>query len=94
MLRYFIYKIIYQIKEKDLYKLFEDEIVEKFHLKSYKNFYLFLKENINDVKTLYYPPGITEQDAFSAVSELYKPFILNDIQVNEIKIKYEKKFQI
>ena len=54
-------------------------------------FYLFLKENINDVKTLYYPPGITEQDAFSAVSELYKPFILNDIQVNEIKIKYEKK---
>ena len=44
MLRYFIYKIIYQIKEKDLNKLFEDEIVEKFHLKSYKNFDLFLKE--------------------------------------------------
>ena len=54
-------------------------------------FYLFLKENINDIKTLYYPPGITEQDVYSAVSELYKPFFLNDIQKNEIKIKYEKK---
>jgi hypothetical protein len=54
-------------------------------------FYLFLKENINDVKALYYPPGITEQDVFCAVSELYKPFFLNDIQKNEIKIRYEKK---
>ena len=54
-------------------------------------FYLFLKENVNDVHKLYYPSGITEQNAFSLVSELYKPFFLNDIQKTEIRIKYEKK---
>ena len=32
-------------------------------------FYLFLKENINDVKKLYVPSGITDQNAFSLVSE-------------------------
>ena len=54
-------------------------------------FYLFLKENINEVDMLYYPLGITEQDASSLVAELYKPFFLNDIQKAEIKIKYQKK---
>ena len=54
-------------------------------------FYLFLKENLNDVKKLYYPSGIIDQNAFSLVSELYKPFFLNDIQKSEINIKYQKK---
>ena len=54
-------------------------------------FYLFLKENINEVEKLYFPPGIKDQDVYKAVSELYKPFFLNDIQKNEIRIKYEKK---
>ena len=54
-------------------------------------FYLFLKENITETKKLYYPLGITDQNAFSLVSELYKPFILNDIQKTEIRIKYERK---
>ena len=54
-------------------------------------FYLFLKENINDVKKLYIPSGITDQNAFSLVSELYKPFFLNDIQKAEIRAKYLKK---
>ena len=54
-------------------------------------FYLFLKDNINDVKKLYIPSGITDQNAFSLVSELYKPFFLNDIQKAEIRAKYLKK---
>ena len=36
-------------------------------------FYLFLKENINDVNKLYCPKDIMDQDSSSLISELYKP---------------------
>ena len=54
-------------------------------------FYLFLKENINDVNKLYCPKDIIDQDSSSLISELYKPFFLNDIQKSEIRVKYQKK---
>ena len=38
VLRYFIYKIIYNINKLDIDELFEENIVNKYHLKSYKNF--------------------------------------------------------
>lgn len=57
-------------------------------------FYLFLKENINDVNKLYCPKDIMDQDSSSLISELYKPFFLNDIQKSEIRVKYQKKYLI
>ena len=56
-----------------------------------KIFYLFLKENITDIKKLYCPMNITNQDSSILVQELYKSFFLNDIQKSEIRIKYQKK---
>ena len=55
-----------------------------FENNSDKIFYLFLKENITDIRKLYYPSDINDQDASTLVKELYKSFFLNDIQKSEI----------
>ena len=44
MVRYFIYKILYNMYAQDISKLFDDNIIEKFHLNSYNNFDLLKKE--------------------------------------------------
>ena len=53
-------------------------------------FYLFLKQNITNVDSLYYPMGKKNSNK-SLIIDLYKSFFLNDAQQNEIKIKYEQK---
>jgi hypothetical protein len=44
MVRYFIYKILYNMYDQDISKLFDDNIIEKFHLNSYNNFDLLKGE--------------------------------------------------
>ena len=44
MLSYFIYKIIYNISQKELTKLFNKDIIEKYHLDEYKSYNLFTRE--------------------------------------------------
>ena len=44
MLRYFIYKIIYNIKGKDIKKLFDEETINKYCLRKYNNFELIEAE--------------------------------------------------
>ena len=44
MVRYFIYKILYNKYDQDINKLFDDNIIEKFHLNSYNNFDLLKGE--------------------------------------------------
>ena len=44
MVRYFIYKILYNKYDQDISKLFDDNIIEKFHLNSYNNFDLLKRE--------------------------------------------------
>ena len=44
MVRYFIYKILYNKYKQDISKLFDDNIIEKFHLNSYNNFDLLKGE--------------------------------------------------
>ena len=44
MIRYFIYKILYHMNEKDISKLFDEKIIDKFHLNSYYNFDLLKME--------------------------------------------------
>ena len=55
MIRYFIYKILYNLNQQDISKLFDEEIIKKFHLKSYKNLDLLLNEKklYNLIKTYY-----------------------------------------
>ena len=52
-------------------------------------FYLFLTPNINKVENLYYP--MNDDSSKSLVRDLYKSFFLNDVQINDVKIKYEQK---
>ena len=44
MIQYFIYKIIYNLNEKDIEQLFNEQTIEKFHLESYSNFEYLKKE--------------------------------------------------
>ena len=44
MIQYFIYKIIYHMNEQDISKLFDEKIIDKFHLNSYYNFDLLEME--------------------------------------------------
>jgi hypothetical protein len=44
MIQYFIYKIIYHMNEQDISKLFDEKIIDKFHLNSYYNFDLLKME--------------------------------------------------
>ena len=41
MLSYFIYKIIYNTNQKELTKLFDKDIIEKYHLDEYKSYNIF-----------------------------------------------------
>ena len=52
-------------------------------------FYLFLTPNITKVENLYYP--MDDDSTKALVRDLYKSFFLNDVQTNDIKIKYEQK---
>ena len=44
MLQCFIYKILYNINQQDINKLFDKKIIDKFHLNNYSSFKLFEKE--------------------------------------------------
>jgi hypothetical protein len=44
IMQYFVYKIIYNMNQQDINKLFDEKIIDKFHLNKYSNFNSILKE--------------------------------------------------
>ena len=44
IMQYFVYKIIYNMNQQDINKLFDEIIIDKFHLNNYSNFNLIFKE--------------------------------------------------
>ena len=52
-------------------------------------FFLFLTPNITKIENLYYP--MKDDSSKALVRDLYKSFFMNDVQTNDIKLKYEQK---
>ena len=82
ILIYFIYKIIYNMNKLDINELFEEKIVIKYHLESYKNFDLFKFQKNED--------NLEEKDPKNIIS------IIKEINSPEIYIEedypYYKSF--
>ena len=71
MIRYYIYKLVYNFNKQDISKLFDQDIIDKYHLEIYSDFKL-LKEEKNDPESY---KNILFVESYSTGDEDFKIFL-------------------
>ena len=93
IIRCYIYKIIYNINGKDITKLFEQNLIKKFHLNSYYNFELFKEENIEDnFRDILFIEADKEDDENYKIFKKEYDLLYNYLNISRKKENELKKF--